>query len=138
MTTEIRQGRARLLSALLLLGVLIVGGVAGAGVAILLGPRPCPAPAGHPSIIGPFADLGLSADQERRVRAVLEKYRPRVEEVWREMTPRLRAIGDQVEREIGGLLTAEQRRRLDERKAGPPLPPPPPPPGAHRLPPPPR
>lgn len=132
MATETRRGRVRLLTALLLLGVLIAGGVAGAGVAILLGPRPGPGPAGHPSIIGPFADLGLSADQERRVRAVLEKHRPRVEKVWREMMPRLRAVGEDVEREIRGLLTDEQRRRLDEKKARrpgpPPLPPPPPPP----------
>ena len=91
------------------------------------------------SPVGPYAELGLSADQERRSRAVLEKHRPRVEAVWRAMTPRLRAISDDVERELRRLLTAEQARRLDEIKARrpgpPPLPPPPPPPAGAAPPP---
>ncbi len=82
-------------------------------------------------------ELNLTPEQDRQVRAIYDKHNPALEAILHENFPRIRAIQDQVEREIRAILTPQQQRALDEaksrRRPGPPMtqgpldiPPPPP------------
>jgi Spy/CpxP family protein refolding chaperone len=135
----------RLLTALLLVGTFAAGAVTGAGILRFMGPPGPPPPGlgGPPPMFGPLPleQLGLSQDQQNEVHEILERHRPELETILRESFPKVRAVNDQVEREVRAVLTAEQRARLDElKRRGPPPPPPgapPPPPGFPGGPPPP-
>jgi Spy/CpxP family protein refolding chaperone len=125
----------RLMTALLLVATFAAGTVTGAGVyrwaAWGHAHPPMPPPMSAPL---PLEQLGLSEEQREKARQILERHRPELEAVLRETFPRMRGIGEQIEREIREILTPEQRARLDELKSrwppGPPGMPGPHPPGA--------
>jgi hypothetical protein len=131
MPGEVRS--VRLVTALLL--VLIFAAGVGAGAAL------CRWTGGHadrlprPPLPPPWHALGLSPEQQKQAREIAEKHRPALEAVLRETFPRVRAINDQMERELRAILTPDQIKLLEQLKAaGPPpgMPPPgmgPPPPG---------
>jgi Spy/CpxP family protein refolding chaperone len=118
MSSEAPVRRIHLLSGLLLLAIFLAGGLAGFGLASALpasfarwhhhGPPPLPRQ---------FEELGLSADQEARARAIFERARPELDAVLQESYPRVRAINDRMEAELRAILTPEQRQRLDAMKA---------------------
>lgn len=110
--------RLRLSAIAVLLGVFVAGAVTGAQL-YRWGERsnmPAPLP---PRMFPPMRihSLGLSAEQERQVDAIMRKHHPEVEAVLREGFPRLRAIHDQIDAEIRPLLTEEQRRKFDAMKS---------------------
>lgn len=71
-------------------------------------------PWGRPGMLPPFFDrLDLSQDQRRRIREILERYRPRTDSVVEAMLPRLRVLTDSARMEIREVLTEEQRERLE-------------------------
>src|SRR5512136_789244 len=118
MTADTSPRRLHLWTALVLVAVFAAGAATGAGVTWALRPphpRGGPPPAGG---IPPFvARLGLSPEQEARVRAIAERHRPELEAAIQETFPRLRAVQDEVDREIRAVLTPEQAARFDELKS---------------------
>jgi hypothetical protein len=65
----------------------------------------------------PLARLGVSADQRRAIDAVFERHRAEFDLITRDIEPRLRAVGDAIDRDIAVLLTPEQRQRLEALRA---------------------
>jgi len=64
----------------------------------------------------PFLDeLGLSEQQEARIREILEKRRPMTDSILQQTMPHLRAILDSTRNDIRKLLTPEQCVRLDRQ-----------------------
>jgi Spy/CpxP family protein refolding chaperone len=117
----------RLLTAILLVATFAAGTITGAGIARSVGlmhPPPPPPPMGAPF---PAEELGLSSDQRDKTRQIMERHRPELEAVLRESFPKVRAIHEQIEREIREVLTPDQRTKLDQLKAR--RPPPSGPPG---------
>ncbi|MCA9596003.1 MAG: periplasmic heavy metal sensor [Myxococcales bacterium] len=124
----------RLMSALLLVGTFAAGTVTGAGIQRYFGRPPPPPhhPRGGPPMFGPLPleQLDLSSEQQTKIRAIVEKHRPELEKILKESFPKVRAVNDEVEKELRTVLTAEQQKKLDELKRHRPPPPPGgPPPG---------
>ena len=63
--------------------------------------------------------LGLTPEQRRAADSIFERSSPRSEAAMRELVPRLAAIADSVNMELGRILTPAQRRRLDSLTGGP-------------------
>ncbi len=64
-----------------------------------------------------YSGLGLDPAQEQAVQAIYEKYRPQLDAILEETTPRVRAIHDQIDLEIRALLTPAQVERLEGLKS---------------------
>lgn len=127
----------RLLTALIVFGTFLLG--LGAGVGLERGRTPHRPPRPPiPFLPGPPGALQLSPQQEARAREISERYRPKLEAVWRDSMPKLQALNEQMETELRAILTPAQCKLLDELKARRPPPPPgsPPPPGPPPPPPP--
>jgi Spy/CpxP family protein refolding chaperone len=60
----------------------------------------------------PFGELGLSAEQRKRIDAVFERHHTELDAVVRESEPKMRALSEKMDREMEGILTPEQRERL--------------------------
>jgi Spy/CpxP family protein refolding chaperone len=60
----------------------------------------------------PFGELGLSADQRKKVDALFESHRSEVETVVRDSEPKMRVLSEKMDREMQAILTPEQRERL--------------------------
>lgn len=139
MPAEPSPRRLHLWTALILVSVFAAGAATGAGLAWALRPQGRPGGPrlltdGMPPIV---AELGLSPEQAARARAIFESHRAELEAAVQETFPRVRAVQDQVDREIRAILTPEQVARFDELRTrrppmrgmgGPPHPHPPPPP----------
>jgi len=106
----------RFVTALVLAGTFIAGGVAGAGLMRLL-PQPPPPP---PPLS--LRELNLTPQQEREVRAIHERHHPEVEAIVRATFPRVRAIQVRADEEVRAVLTPDQRRQLEVLKARQPRP----------------
>lgn len=133
----------RLVTALVVFGTFLLGVGTGVGLSRTTPPPPPPRPPA-PFLPGPPGALHLTAEQEAKAREITERYRPKLEAVWRDSFPRLQALNEQMEKELREILTPEQRKLLDEMKAHRPPPPhgfggppPGPPPGGPMAPPPP-
>jgi len=133
--------RFQWISGLLLVLLYVLGLATGVGLTRWLTPVHGPGgPPSHPHHGRPpqlIDELNLTPEQDRQVRAIYDKHNPALEAILHENFPRIRAIQDQVEREIRAILTPEQQERLDRaksrRRPGPPMtqgpldiPPPPP------------
>jgi hypothetical protein len=101
-------------------------------------PPPGMLPPGIPPPAQPiFAELDLSPEQRSQIEAVFERHRAALDQAHAQVLPRVRAIMEQIDREIDEILTPAQRTRLRELRPRPlpgmpmmvPLPP------AHRPPP---
>ena len=114
-TSERGSRRVRLVTGLVLAGVFAAGAVSGLGLARWLGPRAPPPPG--PPIMRAFHQLGLSAEQQRQTREILESHKPELEAILRETFPRVRAVNEQVSEELRAILTPEQARRLTRLEA---------------------
>lgn len=130
--------RFQWLSGLLLVVLYALGLATGVGLTRWLsapgGPPPHPRHGRPPQLVD---ELSLTPEQDRQVREIYARHNPRLEAILHENFPRIRAVQEEVERELRAILTPEQQRRLDEAKArrrpGPPMtqgpldiPPPPP------------
>jgi Spy/CpxP family protein refolding chaperone len=60
---------------------------------------------------------GLSDEQARRVEAIVQRRRPRVDSLMATVQPRIRAMYDSTSAEIRVLLTPEQRVKFDRDRA---------------------
>ncbi len=118
MSTLESIGQIRKKAIALLVGIFLAGALAGAGAARLLCDRP------HrpwPRPPGPFAELGLSEEQQAKARETMEKYRPSLDAIFEEMQPRLREVRSQMDGEMKQFLTPEQVRKLEELSKHPPM-----------------
>ena len=104
-----------------LVGVFALGGVTGLGVARVLRPEPS-----RPTLPGALGELDLRPDQEAAARAILDRHRVDTERVMEDALPRLRAIQQQIDAELGAIRDPTQREKLAALRASrpPPLPPP--------------
>ncbi|MGH7448056.1 MAG: hypothetical protein ACRELT_10880 [Longimicrobiales bacterium] len=64
-----------------------------------------------------FAKLGLTAEQQSQVDAIMERRRDEMAAFWKEHGPQLRAITDSARAEIRTVLTPEQRAIEEEFRA---------------------
>lgn len=115
-------GRLRLQAIALLLVVFVIGLIAGLAVdRVVLDRGHPPHRGGPPRGLPPDLSEGLdlSADQETRIRRILEESRPRTEAIMEEVLPRVRAVADSVRAEVRAVLNPEQQKVFDKRS--PPL-----------------
>lgn len=94
-------------------------------------PLPPPPPAMPPPLAMPlspgvplppvpfFAELDLTPEQRRQIEAAFERHRVELDQAHAMVLPRVRAIGEQIEREIDQILTPSQRARLRELRSQP-------------------
>ena len=129
MPAEPSTRKLRLWTALLVLGIFLVGAATGAGAAHWFrpdGPRGRSRPAGPPfpppgAPLPPgLAGLDLTPAQETIARELMEKRRPEMEAVLRETFPRFEAIRRQFEADLRPHLTEAQARKLDAHRSEPP------------------
>jgi Spy/CpxP family protein refolding chaperone len=114
-------GRIRAKGIALLAVTFMVGALAGMA-AERLRPRPSPFPEvppgmmsqGKPGAMPPmFGELNLTPEQREQILQIMERSRPRTEDVLGEMMPRLQAVTASVRDEIHAVLTPEQVAKLD-------------------------
>jgi len=115
-------GRIRVQGIALLLITFVVGVLAGVALERVLALRRPPElmppmSMGQPLGKGPlppmFAELELTPEQQSQIRDIMERSRPRTEELLQQTIPHLRALTDSVRMEIRAVLTTEQAARLD-------------------------
>jgi Spy/CpxP family protein refolding chaperone len=123
--TEKSPRTIRLQSAMVLLGMFVAGLVVGVSLSrwSMTPPRPHDGHRGPPGILGQFAQLGLSPEQEQRVQAIMERHRSEFEAILQESFPKMRAVREIVDKEILEVLTPEQRKKFDTLEAQRPRPP---------------
>lgn len=113
----------RLMTALVLLATFAAGTVTGGGLVHWFASDADPSRHVGPPML-PLLELNLSEGQEKKVHAIFQRYRPKLEALLHETFPKVRAVNDQIERDVREVLTDEQRRILDHSKSmrhGPPL-----------------
>jgi hypothetical protein len=132
-------GRLRLQAILLLAAVFVIGALAGVALDRSVIPRGHPPGMDNhpPHLDGPppsglppelTEGLDLTSEQERQISVILERSRPRIDDVLDHFLPRLRDITDSVRVEVRGVLTPGQQEIFDRRepplfgKDGPPPP----------------
>lgn len=64
-----------------------------------------------------FEELDLTAEQRAQISDIVERSRPRTDELLESMLPRLRAVTDSVRDEIHAVLKPEQAAKLDSLMA---------------------
>ncbi len=115
-------GRVRAKGFALLLITFLVGGLAGVTLERVIAARRAPEPGPPLGMMRPgmevpfprmFRDLGLTPEQQSRIREIMEESRPRTEQLLSETMPRLREHTDSVRREIRAVLTPEQAAKMD-------------------------
>lgn len=115
--------RLRLWSGLIFLCVFLSGAVAGAGMYAWLRPRsarlPAP-PAG--ALPPPLRELDLTPQQREQARAIWEKHRGTIEGLLQQTFPQVRAVHEQMEKELRAILTEAQAKKFDELRTRMPRP----------------
>src|ERR1041384_8122211 len=99
--------RVRVVTALVIVGVFASGAVVGAGIyrwGSSLGPAEG-VPRGQGAAVWlPLEELELSPEQDAQVAAIMNRHRGELEAVVRESFPRVRAINEQMQKEVRELL----------------------------------
>jgi Spy/CpxP family protein refolding chaperone len=124
------RSRPRLIAAVLLGVIFLVGTMTGAAVQQAVGARepaeskraPATAPHGHDAADerrarSPYYGLGLSPEQRTRVDSLLAVRHHQIDSLWSQHEPQMRAIMSATHAEILTVLTAEQRELLEQRRA---------------------
>lgn len=124
MSATTGRSHLRLMGGAVLGLVLVVGGLSGAAITRAITPKADEArqrdecerfrPNERRSR-GPFDDLGLSAEQERGMDAVLEKRKNQLDEFWKVNKPRMDSIVNGARAELLEILTPEQRAEHNQR-----------------------
>jgi Spy/CpxP family protein refolding chaperone len=107
-------GGIRAMTALVIIGTFLSGALSGAGMYHWLLPyrsHPLHHPGGPP-----FAELGLSAEQEAKAKAIMDAHRPELENILHDTFPKVRAVHERIDGELRALLNADQRKRFDQWK----------------------
>jgi Spy/CpxP family protein refolding chaperone len=121
MASEARK--VHLVTALLLVAIFGAGVVTGAAVCRWTAPPhgewkpPHGPPPGGPPMPPEWRALDLTADQAAQARQIADRHRPELEAAIKDTFPKLRAIDEQMEKELRAILTPEQQKKLDEVKA---------------------
>lgn len=112
---------------LLLLAFLSGAGIGGTVVYARMSARQLRGPSftiQRPTVLGTGAflppgydQLGLTAEQRRGVREILENTRPHTDSILQQTLPVMREAMDSMQARLRAVLTPEQRRRLDELTA---------------------
>src|SRR5512142_812328 len=101
MTSAERSPRQiRLLTALLLFAMFLLGAATGAGFTRWLRPGRPPHLPHAPFLPGRAEALHLTAEQQAKSKEITERYRPQLEAIWRESFPKVQAINEQMEKEL--------------------------------------
>jgi Spy/CpxP family protein refolding chaperone len=58
-------------------------------------------------------ELGLSAEQRAEIKTILDRRDKQAKEVWHEVEPRLKSVGDATKAEIQKVLRPDQQQKLD-------------------------
>jgi hypothetical protein len=103
------DGRVRVTTILVVLGIFAAGALFGAGVHRYAFP---PHRRG-----GPLAELGLSEEQHRHAREIRERHRVELDAALLTAAPGLREIHRRMDEELAPFLTVEQRARLEALRA---------------------
>jgi Spy/CpxP family protein refolding chaperone len=125
------RSRPRLIASFLLIVTFLVGGLSGAALSRVLDARQptAAAPAGEPATPQrrgpdndrrertPYNNIGMTDEQRARVEALLAERHRRIDSIWGQNEPAMRAIMASSRAEIEALLTDEQRALLEERRA---------------------
>lgn len=119
------NGRSRLWAITLLVGVLIVGGLVGATADRLMF-RNGPHVEKERERRGDddrdrreryldwlSGELALTAEQRAAVAAIVERYRERTSEIWKEVRPRFESVKADLRAEVRGVLSEEQRAQYE-------------------------
>lgn len=107
-------------AAVLLLAAFLLGALFGAGGHLLAdradrGGHRGPPGRGHSGYLDRLTrDLVLTPTQRESVRVVLERHRPAMDSLRREIAPRFETLQQTVRSDIRTQLTPEQQRKLDE------------------------
>lgn len=64
-----------------------------------------------------YRELELTREQRAQIMEIMERSRPRTEEMLQHMLPRLRSVTDSVRMEIRAVLTPQQAARMDSLMA---------------------
>jgi Spy/CpxP family protein refolding chaperone len=124
----------RLVTALLLIATFAAGTVTGGALVHWDSKREPPS---HPMPdLGPlpWETLDLTEAQRKQAHSILERYRPKLDAIFDDTAPRVRAITDEIDKEFRKILTVEQQTRFDRilaARQGGPRSLSPPPPGVH-------
>lgn len=59
-------------------------------------------------------DLDLTAEQRESVELILERHRPKMDSLWREVAPRFETLRAEVRSELNAILTPEQQVKHQE------------------------
>lgn len=128
------NGKSKLWALALLIGVLVLGGVAGAAVDRSLSDPACPTAGeerrsredrdrGYLDWLS--SELALTAEQRVEVEGRVERHRAAVHELWREMRPRFEAMKSELRSDIREVLSEDQVAvydsliaRTDRRRRG--------------------
>lgn len=122
MMQELKASRkARLAGMALLLVTFVAGTLAGAAANRVVVDREAPAAEGRegdrrerrPSTEDFLSRLELTAEQRTAIDSILDMRRGQIDGIWKEMRPRMRALGDSARVEIGSVLTDEQREAYE-------------------------
>jgi hypothetical protein len=116
MTKNELPGSVRLWAAIVLTAVFIIGAASGAALFHACMKRESPH---HPPMMGsvPIHELNLSDEQRAQVDKIIESYRPKLDAVLNETFPKVRAINEQIEKEVLVVLTDEQKKQFEKIKA---------------------
>src|SRR5688500_6976546 len=111
------QNRRR--AALLLAAAFLVGALCGAAGMLVasqrgMGPSQPRRRGPHGYVEHLTRTLDLSSAQRDSVRAILERHRPAMDSLRREVAPRFETLQNTIRSEIRTQLTPEQQRKLDE------------------------
>ena len=111
----------------LLLAVFLAGGLVGGAVCRM---RPPMAAGRDPGgmVKHLTEELGLTQVQQDSIKAVLDRWKPRMDSTWAEVRPRIETVRDSIRSDIAKQLTAEQRtayeamlaRRHEQSRSGQP------------------
>ncbi len=112
------NGKPKTWALALLVGALLVGGLAGAAVDRLLIGEPAAAEQARRGgdrdrrrgeLDWLFSELDLTAEQREQVGAIVEGHRAQMSALWRETRPRFEQLRSQLRDDIRAVLNAEQR-----------------------------
>jgi hypothetical protein len=120
-------------ASLLLIAAFVIGALAGGAVVGLAERRQFAGSDGHDHHHHDSADhveflskeLGLTIAQRDSVQAILARYRPKMDSIWRQLGPRFETMKDSISNDIRAQLTPKQQqtytemiRRFEAERAG--------------------